>query len=190
MAGAMTQTDLTARAALPDALRVLVAEIPRETWAAHPQFGGTVRFWLERHLMFRDLMDRMTAEAREVLDGAMPPGRYRRRLARHGSLFVGELQMHHHVEDAHYFPRLARLDARVTRAFDILDADHHALDAMLAGFDAGANAVLRAPDDPAVREAAGAFHDGLTRLHGFLDRHLTDEEEIVVPVILASGFDG
>jgi hypothetical protein len=35
-------------------------------------------------------------------------------------------------------------------------------------------------------DAAGSLEAELVRLRGFLDRHLTDEEELVVPVILAN----
>jgi hypothetical protein len=34
-------------------------------------------------------------------------------------------------------------------------------------------------------EGAGQLEAELVKLQGFLDRHLTDEEELVVPVILA-----
>ena len=185
----MTETALLTRAALPDALRVLVEEIPRETWEAHPHFGGMVRFWLERHAMFREVMGRLRAETEGVIDRRTAPEAYAPRLSRLGGFFLGELHMHHNVEDHHYFPRLVGLDARVGKAFDILDADHKALDGLLNGFEGGANTVLRAEGE-ALRGAAGAFHDDLDRLAGFLERHLTDEEEIVVPVILKSGFDG
>ena len=41
----------------------------------------------------------------------------------------------------------------------------------------------------AVDVAAGRFRDSVTGMARFLDRHLTDEEEIVVPVILEHGAD-
>ena len=37
---------------------------------------------------------------------------------------------------------------------------------------------------PAARDRLGAFHTSLTGFQGFLDRHLTDEEDLVVPVLL------
>ena len=42
-------------------------------------------------------------------------------------------------------------------------------------------------DEALLRTGAGRFHAGLLRLEGFLDRHLTDEEELIVPVILRDG---
>jgi len=185
----MTDTALLTRAALPDALRVLVEEIPREAWRAHPNFGGTVQFWMQRHLMFRDLLGRLRSDAEAVVDGAMGIDAHAPRLSRMGGAFFSDLHGHHHIEDSHYFPQLIRLDGRVARAFDILDADHAALDGLLSRFAEGANGVLAAPPD-AAREAVARFHGEVTVLEGFLNRHLIDEEEIVVPVILKSGFDG
>jgi iron-sulfur cluster repair protein YtfE (RIC family) len=181
---------LGTRAGLPDALRVLVEEIPREVWESHPQFGGMVQFWLERHLMFRQLLGQLTGDAELVLDRRLDIPGYAPRLSRFGGFFLNQLHGHHQIEDMHYFPQLAVLDLRIERGFAILDADHHALHGHLDAFATGANAVLsRARDEAAAREAAGEFHALLGRFHKMLERHLTDEEDLVVPVILKSGFD-
>ena len=82
-----------------------------------------------------------------------------------------------------------RLDTRLERGFEILETDHHALDGLLAGFADGANGVLRAEGE-ARRTAAGGFANDLERLERLLDRHLVDEEEIIAPVILRTGFAG
>jgi iron-sulfur cluster repair protein YtfE (RIC family) len=182
---------LESRTGLPPALRVLVEEIPRLEWKGHPNFGGMVQFWLERHLMFRSLMTQLSSDAEELVDRKIDLEAYAPRLSRYGGFFLNQLHGHHQIEDAHYFPRLAGLDPRITRGFEILDADHHALDGHLNDFATGANAVLqKVGQATAGREAAGAFHGLLGQFDGFLNRHLTDEEELVVPVILKTGFDG
>ena len=90
------------------------------------------------------------------------------------------------VEDQHYFPKLRRLDGRLETGFDILDRDHHAIDPMLHALAGEANAVLGALDRrEAARDATGQLVATLERFGGFLDRHLVDEEELVVPVLLA-----
>jgi hypothetical protein len=78
-------------------------------------------------------------------------------------------------------------DVRLEQGFAILDADHKALDLHLDCFVGDANGALRALDEEALRAGAGRFHQRLLRLEGFLDRHLTDEEELIVPVILRDG---
>jgi hemerythrin-like domain-containing protein len=181
---------LGTRAGLPDALRVLLEEIPRESWESHANFGGMVQFWLERHLMFRQLLGQLTAEAEAAIDRRLDMEAYGTRLSRFGGFFLNQLHGHHQIEDAHYFPHLVTLDGRLERGFGILDADHHALHHHLDGFATGANAVLsRLQDAAAAREAVGEFHGLLGGFGQMLERHLTDEEDLVVPVILKSGFD-
>ena len=183
----MTQ-DLTlgVRTGLPDALRVLVEELPRESWEAHPEFGGMVQFWLDRHLMFRRLLAALEEDVQAVLDRKMAFESYAPRLSRFGGMLLNQLHGHHQIEDMHYFPQLVQLDARVARGFDLLEADHGAMDGLLNGLAEGANAVLGAKADG--RDRAGEFAGTLEGFHGLLDRHLVDEEEIIVPVILNSGF--
>jgi hemerythrin-like domain-containing protein len=178
--------DLATRPALPDALRVLLADFPREAWEANPRFGGLARFWMDRHLNFRRVMGLMQADTRRLIDRQIAPKDFGARLSRLGSSFVSDLHGHHGIEDAHYFPALVRIEKRLARGFEILDADHHALDAHLEDFVQGANALIKAlPGNPATE--AGRFHDRLATLERFLDRHLEDEEDLIVPVILKHG---
>lgn len=183
-------TDLDTRTGLPDALRVLLEQYPRDMWQAHPNFDGLTRFWMERHLMFRDLMTRLQTETRNVIDRKGDPQQIAQRSARMTGFLIDQLHGHHGIEDAHYFPQLQAMEPRLRRGFEILDADHHALDAHLQALATGTNAMLRAIAaaqgiDP--RDAAGALERQLTEFETFLDRHLTDEEDLVVPVILHHG---
>ncbi|RVT87004.1 hemerythrin domain-containing protein [Rhodobacteraceae bacterium CCMM004] len=171
---------LERRTGLPDALRVLAETLPRDGWEGHDNFTALTRFWLDRHLMFRDVLGRLRTGAEAYLDGRAEDRRHAGEVARYGGFLLNELMAHHHIEDAHYFPQLSELDARLTRGFTLLDADHHALDDHIRGLADGANAYLTAQG----RDTAGALHAGLGRFETFLDRHLTDEEDLVVPVIL------
>jgi iron-sulfur cluster repair protein YtfE (RIC family) len=176
---------LATRAGLPDALRVLLEKYPRAGWEAHSNFDGLTRFWLERHLMFRRLQAMLLDTTQTALDQGEDPRRTAASLHRLASMLLGELHGHHNVEDAHYFPLLQRLEPRLEAGFTLLDADHHALDPLLHGLADKTNAALAAL--PEANREIGALHAELARFGRFLDRHLTDEEEIVVPVILEHG---
>ncbi len=186
----MDELALETRRGLPDALRELLAKYPREAWEEHRHFGGLVQFWMERHMMFRRLQELLREDAEKLLDGNADPRNHAGRVARCGSMFVGELHGHHNIEDVHYFPVLSAREASLARGFEILDRDHHALDGHLDIFVREANGVIEAVGEPHLRDRVGVFHQGVLRLGGFLDRHLTDEEELVVPVILEHGPGG
>ena len=176
---------LDQRNGLPDALRVLFEEYPRDAWEADPGFSGLIRFWLDRHLMFRKVTDLMTTETENVLDGQAQPEPFAGHIARYAGFFVQELHTHHMIEDQEYFPKLMGLDARLTAGFDILDKDHHAIDAHLSEFADTVNDLLRAVQAQTFTLTnAETLRHRLKRTRHFLDRHLTDEEELVVPILL------
>lgn len=179
---------LDARAGLPDALRALLAEHPRPGWQADPNFGGLVSFWLDRHLQFRRLMALMREDAQGLLDRDADPRAFGARLSRLGGRFLQEIHGHHTIEDAHFFPLLTRQERSLERGFDMLERDHHDLDAHLDAFTGAANGALRALDRPDdLRTQGGLLLASLATLDRFLDRHLVDEEDLVVPVLLRDG---
>lgn len=172
---------LEERDGLPEALRVLLHSLPRETWEHHPQFHGLVSFWLDRHLMFRRLMGGLRRDAEAEMDARMEMAALQARLSRQGGMLVQQLHGHHEIEDTHYFPVLQGFDPRLQAGFDILDRDHHALDGLIDGFIGAANGVLQGQLE------TGRYRDELLRFERLLSRHLEDEEDLIVPVILKYG---
>lgn len=186
----MTDLALETRDGLPDALRVLLADYPREGWESDPGLDGLTRFWLERHMMFRKLLSEIREGTEALIDRKMEPERYAIMTSRYGEMLINGLHEHHTIEDTHFFPKLIGVDARITRGFDILDQDHHTIDDFLNGLVDSANTIIRQVDDrDKLQNAAGAFGTHLTKLEHLLNRHLTDEEELIVPVILRYGAD-
>lgn len=182
-----TETDLAleTRAGLPEALKALIDDYPREAWEADPNFSGLIRFWLDRHLMFRRLVGTMIGETERTLDGAMEDRQFSAHLSRYGSMLMGELHGHHTIEDTHFFPIMKPLDPRVATGFDILDRDHHDIhDSLTAFADTGNAALRRIAEGASAIDALAAFLKDLQRVERFLDRHLADEEDLVVPVLL------
>ena len=106
------------------------------------------------------------------------------RLSRLGGMLLNELHMHHQVEDFHYFPKLSGLAPEIGHGFDLLEADHQLIDPMLHDLARAMNGVLQG------QGAVTALEAELVRFERLLERHLTDEEDLVVPVILKTGFQG
>ncbi|NNL19616.1 MAG: hemerythrin domain-containing protein, partial [Boseongicola sp.] len=111
---------------------------------------------------------------------------YAARLGHFGNLLVANLHGHHHWEDRSYFPELAAADPRFEAGLDVLEKDHEALDGILDTFTRQANRVIKLVqlDEAAAREEAANVHKGAVQIEQLLDRHLTDEENLAVPIIL------
>lgn len=179
---------LDQRAKLPDSFRVLLADLPRTDWERHENFGGLTQFWLQRHLMFRQLSEMLISEAQAFRDREVPAADYAPRLSQVAGLFLGQLNEHHRMEDAHYFPQMIRLEPRLLAGFEILDRDHVVLEGGLNGLVEATNAVLRAMQTGRDgQDPAAALETSLSAFAPLLERHLTDEEDLVVPVILKNG---
>lgn len=176
--------DLSTRTGLPDALRVLVKELPRSGWQRHPNFDGLTRFWMDRHLMFRDVLGRLLTGARMRIDAKNDPIGYARELHHFGGFFLNQLHGHHHIEDSHYFPQLQALEARLESGFALLDKDHHTLEAHIQGLGEKMNAYLADPGGTGALDRVLGLEASLTEFERFLDRHLEDEEDLIVPIIL------
>jgi len=108
------------------------------------------------------------------------------------SFFLGELDTHHKVEEYHYFPLLSRADPRMEKGVALLEGDHEVIHELLRGtydtivaLDA---AIQDRPDD--VLRLVPRMRDDLAGLDKGLKRHLDDEEDLVVPLILDRTEDG
>ncbi len=175
--------DLAQRTGLPDALHALREAYPRGSWETHENFDGLVAFWMERHMMFRQLCAHLREDAEAASDKRLPKAQHDSRLMRFGSMLLQQLHGHHQIEDHHYFPKLVGLEARLARGFEILDRDHHAMDGLLERFGSAANGVLQGTVEP------GAFRDEVGGFETLLLRHLEDEEDLIVPILLKHGSD-
>lgn len=185
MADGEMKPDLLTRTGLPDDLLVLAARYPRETWQGHKNLGELARFWLDRHGMFRELGGALAEGAADFREERVESEPFIRWLAPRFNFFLRELHNHHMVEDHHYFPHFRDADRRLTRGFDILDTDHATIDRLiheLAEAGTTLDAALRGGKDlPAARAKLSERFDGT--LHALL-RHLDDEEDLIVPLIL------
>jgi iron-sulfur cluster repair protein YtfE (RIC family) len=179
---------LSERDGWPPHLRILADKYPRQGWLTHPNFDDLTRYWLDRHLGFREMDAALNADVQELLGGNADPQSFARRMARLAGTMIEHLHGHHTIEDRHYFPLLVAKEKRLVRGFDILESDHNEIDGAIAALTTSANVLLRAIHDrDPHRDAAGTYLATLTSFGSFLDRHLTDEEELVVPVILEHG---
>ncbi len=181
--------NLESRAGLPDDLRFLVEKYPRDSWTGHRNVHGMASMWLQRHDMFRELGGVLTGSIFDYREGRTSAQQFAQFFAPRLNFFLGQLDGHHNIEDQHYFPIFARVETRLKHGFDILDSDHHLIHDALEMNAQTANAFLQAltGDKDAQRYAADAYADQNSRLVAMLARHLDDEEDLIIPLILEKG---
>ena len=91
------------------------------------------------------------------------------------------LTTHHTIEDQSLFPHLRLAEPSLAPVLDRLEADHHAVHALLEALDRSLVGLLSGGDVDAVREA-------VDRLRGLLVEHLDYEEEQLVGPLDRLGF--
>tara|TARA_R110002124_G_scaffold83738_8_gene218955 strand:+ start:2088 stop:2654 length:567 start_codon:yes stop_codon:yes gene_type:complete len=174
------------RADMPSEMRSLLDTYPRDSWDSHPGFKEKTRHWMGAHQMFRDLSKLVRTDAERYLDRMISVEDYAGRLSYYGGALVGNLHGHHGWEDHSYFPELSAADPRFDAGLDVLEKDHADLDVVLDIFTKGANRAIKLAQLDAVqaKEEIGKLHGTSEVIEAFLKRHLSDEEELAVPIIL------
>ncbi len=180
---------LASRTGWPEDMRVLLTKYPREQWQGHANLGGMARFWLSRHEMFRELGGMIREIETQFRSGALASAEFLRLFVPRLQFLLSQLDVHHQIEDHHYFPIFRAADARLARGFDVLEGDHHTIHADMASAANAANALLRAlqGNADALRRSSDDYAAASGALLTGLIRHLEDEEDLIVPLILDRG---
>ena len=184
--------DLDRRHGWATELTFLLERHPRTSWATKGTAG--VHFWLEVHDHFR----RDCASLEVAADDYRHERVAAAQLAviatsRLGGL-VANLHGHHQIEDFHYFPAFRQAEPRLTAGFDVLERDHAALQQDVAKARAAVlelRTAAKSGTDSGGREtlvlAAEHYIDATARLCRRVCRHLSDEEELVMPLLIERG---
>jgi iron-sulfur cluster repair protein YtfE (RIC family) len=104
---------------------------------------------------------------------------------------IAAMQGHHQIEDFHYFPAFRRAEPQLAPAFDRLEREHESLSfsvsAALAALDELHATVQHLAAEPAASStqelAAQRYVDAAAALCRELERHLHEEESVVVPLL-------
>lgn len=181
--------ELHARNGLPDDLKYLLEKYPRDVWQGHQNLGQMAQFWLQRHDMFRELGGMLNSSVSDYREEKLDANAFAKFFVPRLRFFLQQLHGHHQIEDQHYFPVFEQAESGLKRGFQLLDADHHIIHDALEGNAASANAFLPKMADgrDAARFAADAYAKNTEGLVSILLRHLEDEEDLIIPLILDRG---
>lgn len=186
-----TSSDLDRRGGWPDELKVLLKQYPRETWKTTP--SPLARFWLDKHEAFRQQGRLLLAAADEFRAGTRGAVDFGTWTAPRLQGYLSALHGHHQIEDFHYFPAFRAAEQRLAAGFDLLAKDHERLHADIVNIVETINAFLstlregEAGDADAQRQAGERYCDAADALLGRLMRHLDDEEDLIIPIMIDRG---
>lgn len=182
--------DLDHRRDLPPEWLFLLKEYPRDQWLGHDNLGPLTEFWLNRHDGFRNFGNTLIAMLLQFREGQIPPERFGGMLAPQLQHFLSELHNHHMIEDHHYFPVFIEAEKRLLPGFELLETDHEMIHQRIEAVVESANTLLgqlQQGDQDKIRRATDDYAVVSEALLMGLKRHLSDEEDLIVPVILSRG---
>ena len=181
---------LATRPGLPDDIAYLRATYPQPLWRDHANFGEMAAFWLSVHDSLRGHGGQLAQATQAFRDRQWPAADFQRFFVPNLNQYLQHLNGHHQIEDSAYFPRFRALAPRMVAGFDLLESDHAVIhDRLLATVNSarGLLQALAGADDDAQSHALDAYAAASGDLLTLLTRHLADEEDLVIPAILAHG---
>jgi hemerythrin-like domain-containing protein len=181
--------DLETRTGWPAELRLLIDRYPRAVWPGHANLGELARFWLDIHDGFRDMARTLGEATVDLREGRVTHDRFRSWFAPRLRMFLHHLEGHHQIEDFQFFPLFGAAEPRLRTGFDVLENDHHVIHGAMDTLVETANAFLNVPvnDSDPLRRSGDRYADASDHLMHLLARHLDDEEDLIVPLILDRG---
>jgi len=173
------------RTGLDVSLRAELIGLPRETWRTHANYAGQAEHWQQIHGAMLANSAHVTRALAAIAEGRVGQAQMPelsaqiRETAAH---FTEHAHHHHRLEDHHIFPGFVRARPALARPLALLDADHLVLDASIQAFE---RALRDFPDDTAPASAFDRLAETAGRVDRIMQRHIADEEEIVIPTVLA-----
>lgn len=185
------EQDIDQRTGWPDELQVLLKQYPRDTW--QQQATPMARFWLDKHNYFRQQKSALQEANDDYREQRSTPEEFGIRVVPRLQNFLSHLQGHHQIEDEHYFPTFRAADQRLARGFDVLAKDHELVHEGIVTIVKRVNDFIetyRGPDEQALdeqRRRGDLFVESSELLYRRLIRHLDDEEDLIIPLMLLQG---
>jgi hypothetical protein len=180
---------LATRAGWPQELQFILERYPREAWSDHVNIHGMAQFWLDIHTSFRRAGAALRISTSDFREGLVTPQKFRASYAPRLQTFLNHLTGHHQIEDYQMFPIFNAVEPRLMAGFDTLEKDHAVIHAAMDRMAGAATAFMQvdAADRDAMLRGADAYAETGDWLMKLLARHLDDEEDLVIPVILDRG---
>jgi len=136
--------------------------------------------------MFRELSVALLQTSSSLKEQELKPAEFRNWFQPRYWFFLQQLNAHHQIEDGHYFPLLIKAEAKLKAGFELLENDHHVIhEGLIRLQDVGIKFDQALQNDPSrILFIADDVAKELKAFLADLTRHLSDEEDLVVPLVL------
>ena len=158
----------------------LYNKLPPDKW-----FGADYAYktsgWLKVHTNIRKRQRILVQISEAYISGEFDWSEYRSQILKRINMHVLKLHQHHGVEDDGFFPEFVSMYPKLAPAFEILGHDHEYLNELLDKLQIQNDMLARSEvEDKALAEE---LHKTLVAVTDLLSQHLTDEEDLVIPIL-------
>ncbi|AMN68953.1 hemerythrin [Psychrobacter sp. P11G5] len=158
----------------------LFNKLPPDQWFS-TDYAYKTSGWLKVHTNIRKRQRILTQISKGYQSGEYDWSEYRSQILKRINMHVLKLHQHHGVEDEGFFPEFIRIYPQLQAGFEILGRDHVRLDALLDKLQVQNDTLARSEvEDKALAEQ---LHQTLVDATDLLSQHLTDEEDLVIPIL-------
>ena len=158
----------------------LLEKLPPNQWYSS-DYAYKTSGWLNVHTNIRKRQRILRQLSEEYSMGALNWDNYRSQVLQRIGTHVLKLHQHHSVEDHGFFPEFVSSYPQLKTGFEILVRDHVRLDALLDELQSLNDELAKAQQED--KALADRLHGNLITGSDFLSQHLTDEEDLVVPIL-------
>lgn len=158
----------------------LLEKLPPNQWYSS-DYAYKTSGWLNVHTNIRKRQRILRQLSEEYLMGALNWDNYRSQVLQRIGTHVLKLHQHHSVEDHGFFPEFVSSYPQLKTGFEILERDHVRLDALLDELQSLNDELAKVQQED--KALADRLHANLIMGSDFLSQHLTDEEDLVVPIL-------
>ena len=158
----------------------LYQQLPPKQWQ-NMDYRYKTSFWLNIHADIRQHQQRLNKISALYQAGDLAWVTYRTQIMPLIHQYIFKLHQHHNIEDQGYFPHFIARYPQLQSGFQVLDDDHGRLDELLGGLEVLNNRL--AASDNEDNALAKHLHQELTNASELLSQHLSDEEDLVIPIL-------
>ena len=158
----------------------LFNKLPPDQWFS-ADYAYKTSGWLKVHTNIRKRQRILTQISAGYQSGEYDWAAYRSQMLKRINMHILKLHQHHGVEDEGFFPEFIRMYPQLQAGFEILGRDHVRLDALLDKLQVQNDTLARSEVED--KMLAEQLHQTLVEATDLLSQHLTDEEDLVIPIL-------